>query len=247
LLPNEFPSDGAYLIFHPGKRQEFNDLGYVEHPVFTTNEHPLTHHIEKPEFATRISGVYDVEDPRNIIYNTPYGAGAFETSIQGNRALVFGFDIHDTDLPLSIEFPIMMMNALDYLLYSRMSPDGDLYTGDSALINIYPNTIEGSITSPSGLVTSLDLSRREYIFSGTTEAGIYTLEQKREFDSLIEEFPVNLPVIEEEIGDIDESDIVEPGLSAKRLDLYLAFVIMVLLLVEWLVFSYRRRIYEYKL
>ncbi len=247
IFPENFPVDGNYLVFNPDERELFNHIGYVENPVFTTNEHQVTNHIESTEFATRVTSVFEVQDQRNIIYNTSYGPSAFEMLIQDNKAIVYGFDIHDTDLPLSIEFPILMMNTVDYLLTNQMVGEEELYVGDSVSISILPSTIKGKITSPSGIVSQLDLNRREYIYSGINEVGIYTITQEQEYDTLNEEFAVNIPYISENQGEINERDLIKTPLSTKSLGLYIGVLVLILILIEWFIYSYRRKIHEYKL
>lgn len=247
LLPTDFPVDGNYIIFAPEEREEFELLGYVENPVFTTNDHEITKHIENPGFATRVSGVFEVENPVDIIYNTGYGAGAFETLIYDNKTIIFGFDVHDTDLPLSIEFPVMMMNTMEYLLNSQMVADDPLYVGDSGVISIFPSTKKGSVISPTGIVTELALDRREYVFGGTGEVGIYSVSQEREYDVLEERFAVNIPKMELSDGQVNKEDLVDVSLSTKSLGLLLGIAALLLILIEWLIYSYRRRIHEYKL
>ncbi len=199
-VPEQLPQDGSYLIFASESNPVHNLFmgsdpkaegfeGYVKNPVFSTNGHAITRHIEKTEFSTRISAVFTVEDSRNIIYDTQFGAGAFETVLNGNKAVVFGFDIHDTDLPLSIEFPVLMMNTVDYLLSNRMVEEGSIFTGDSVVVSIFPSTVSGDIVMPDGTGLPLDVDRREYVFSNTTQVGTYTVTQESGLETHTEQLP----------------------------------------------------------
>jgi hypothetical protein len=245
MIPEDFPRDGNYLIFNPKENDNFTLLGYVENPVFSTNNHKITSLIEKTEFSTRVTGVYEVENPRDIIYNTEFGAGAFETTIYDNKAIVFGFDIHETDLPLSIEFPVLMMNTVDYLLNNQMIESGQIYAADQVVVSIFPNTIQGVITLPDGEERILDISRRELIFSETNQVGTYSITQENKGESLTQRFSVNVPLVPIGQGTVYDGKGSEMPLTSKSLARILGIAVVVFILIEWLIYSYRRRINEY--
>ena len=247
LMPIDFPRDGQYILFEPDELQGSELLGYVENPVFTTNNHRITNLIEETEFSTRITSVYNIEDPRDVIYNTEYGAGAFETVIYDNKAIVFGFNIHDTDLPLSIEFPVMMMNSIEYLANNQMVGNENHFAGESITISIFPSTVRGSIISPSGIESELDLSRRELVYNKLSEVGTYRIIQENEAETMSEDFSVNTPIIIRSGGRVGEGLDQEAPLTSKNLGKILGIILVVLMIIEWLIYSYRRKIHEYTL
>lgn len=247
LKPLDFPRDGNYMIFDPDEIEGAPLLGYVENPVFTTNSHKITNLIEETEFSTRVTSVYNIEDSRNIIYNTEFGAGAFEMTIHDNKAIVFGFDVHQTDLPLSIEFPVMMMNSVEHLLSNQMVENVNHFAGESVTISILPSTINATITSPSGNESDLDLSRRELVYNQLSEVGTYTIVQESEAEFISESFSVNVPLISTTGASVGDGLNKDVPLSSKDLGKIIGIIVVVLMLIEWLIYSYRRRIHEYTL
>lgn len=247
LMPVDFPRDGNYMIFDPDEIDGIELLGYVENPVFTTNNHKITNLIEQTEFSTRVTSVYNIEDSRDIIYNTEFGAGAFEMKIHDNKAVVFGFDVHQTDLPLSIEFPVMMMNSVEHLLNNQMVPNINHVAGESVTISIFPSTIKATITSPSGIESNLDLTRRELVYNQLTEVGTYTVVQESEAEFVSESFSVNVPLITTTGGSVGEGLNTDVPLSSKDLGKIIGIIVVVFMLIEWIIYSYRRRIHEYTL
>ena len=73
----------------------------------------------------------------------------------GNRQVVFGFDLHRSDIALSTDFVILMRNLLEYSFPDVI--DETSYTvGDDAILNIVSNVSNLKATSPSGKDIFLD-------------------------------------------------------------------------------------------
>lgn len=67
----------------------------------------------------------------------------------GNRQVVFGFDLHDSDFALTADFVILMRNLLEYSFPDVI--DQTNYTvGEEVLVNIVANATGLKATSPSG-------------------------------------------------------------------------------------------------
>ena len=67
----------------------------------------------------------------------------------GNRQVVFGFDLHESDFALSTDFVMLLRNLLDYSFPNVI--DKTNYTvGEDALINIVANAENLKVLSPSG-------------------------------------------------------------------------------------------------
>ncbi len=245
VIPEKYPASGSYMIFAPSKLPEIDLLGYAENPEIVTKDHHITDHIENPEFATRITAVFDVEDDSKIIYDTNYGAVAFETLINDNRALVYGFDIQDTNMPLSIEFPILMMNSLDYLLSNRMVEDRSYYVGENLEVSILPSGSKGQVISPGGLTYPLSFDRKTQVMPVLLSAGIYQVVQQNNYDQWSEAFAVNYPKQMLGEGRLADEDLVDSVLQNKDLKVILGLIALLVLGLEWTIFGYRRKIHEY--
>ncbi len=67
----------------------------------------------------------------------------------GNRQVVFGFDLHESDFALTTDFVILMRNLLEYSFPDVI--DNTSYTvGDEAVVNIIKNATNLKALSPSG-------------------------------------------------------------------------------------------------
>ena len=67
----------------------------------------------------------------------------------GNRQVVFGFDLHESDFALSTDFVILLRNLLEYS-FPNVIEETNYTVGEEAIINILPNAAELKAVSPSG-------------------------------------------------------------------------------------------------
>lgn len=91
----------------------------------------------------------------------------------GDRQVVFAFDLHDSDLPLGTDFLILMDNLLEYSFPTVL--EQTLYTvGDEMTVNVPAGCTDLLLQAPSGKISYPDFS--ESVSTGSlTEAGTYTL------------------------------------------------------------------------
>jgi len=106
------------------------------------------------------------------------------TTDQGNREVVFGFDLHNSNFPMLLDYLILFKNLINYS-FPVIMEKSTYVSGDNVLINILSNFDSVRVDSPNGNVQYLDVSSEtaEII---VTEVGTYTLtimsgEESKEF------------------------------------------------------------------
>lgn len=67
----------------------------------------------------------------------------------GNRQVVFGFDLHESDFALTPDFVILMKNLLEYS-FPDVIDETNYIVGEDALVNILANATNLKAVSPSG-------------------------------------------------------------------------------------------------
>jgi hypothetical protein len=121
----------------------------------------------------------------------------------GRRVVAVGFDLHQSDLPLQVAFPIMLTNMVQWLQPST-SVDAPPTLGAGDPISIRPNPQADSIkvTPPGGGSATTLQPSSQVSYAGTDQLGVYTVEQSAKGAALgePERFAVNL-------FSRDESDI----------------------------------------
>ena len=91
----------------------------------------------------------------------------------GNRQVVFGFDLHDSDFALTTDFVILMQNLIEYS-FPDVIDETNYVVGDEALINIVANASNLKAISPSGKDIYIETGGTTAALS-LTEVGTYTI------------------------------------------------------------------------
>ena len=113
----------------------------------------------------------------------------------GRRVVVSAFDLHQTDLPLQVAFPILTANLLEWLQPPQaVDAPPSLGAGEPVAIRPLPEADEIVVTPPGGGQSVTLQPSASVAFAGTDALGLYTVEQRREGKALgePERFAVNL-------------------------------------------------------
>ena len=162
----------------------------------------------------------------------------------GNREVVFGFDLHNSNLPLSSNYIRLMSNLLDYS-FPTVIEKSNYVCGDNALINLLPNTKSIKITSPSNSTRYIDVNSATSSFL-LTEIGNYTVSITLENNTVMElNIYSSYPLEENNDTTIDTLKLVgqpENNYSDGRYDnLIILFILLGLLFVaDWMVYCYEQ-------
>lgn len=173
----------------------------------------------------------------------------------GQRTVVFAFDLRQTDLPLQIAFPVIMANITSWLSPGRViaATDG-LEPGDTVLLTPDAGSEAVDVQRPDGTVwTQAVSSEGGLVFADTAQTGVYTVSL-REGDGAVRpagSFAVNFfdpgesrvaPAPEVEIGETDVAAGSSERDGRRELwPLFLAVAIGLLLLEWWIAYSRGRR------
>src|SRR5690606_5798329 len=71
------------------------------------------------------------------------------------RIVIFPFDIHNSDLPLKPDFPILMQNIMEWMLPQVVDSSIIKYSGDEININPLPHASRVEVINPSGDTTEV--------------------------------------------------------------------------------------------
>ncbi len=201
-----------------------------------------------------------VREARHI--DPPQWAKALVTSDGGPLVIVgdtgvrrigaITFDLHDSDLPLQVTFPILLVNLINYLAPGRSFdvPDG-LSPGNSVIIRPDSSVDTVAIASPSNQVYTVRPSGGEVVFKDTQELGAYGVTLLSGDQRAIDYFAVNLfDPTESNIRPAQTIRIGQSRITSARADEtgwqewwpWLAGLALLILLIEWWVYHGRRRV-----
>jgi len=167
----------------------------------------------------------------------------------GRKVAVITFDLHDSDLPLQISFPILMANLLDWYApaRARASSSGDLRPGQPLALTLPVGATDISVIGPDGTIRRLPNTEGALRFTQTDMLGVYTIRARLAEGEYVDSFAVNL-------FDPRESDVrpretihigrevraVKDGNAVARRELWpwLALLALIVLVIEWRVYHF---------
>jgi Ca-activated chloride channel homolog len=162
------------------------------------------------------------------------------------------FDLHDSDLPLQVTFPILLVNLINYLAPGRTFdvPDG-VSPGDSVIIRPDPSVNTVAIASPSNEVFTVRPAGGDVVFKDTQELGAYGVTLISGDQQTSDYFAVNLfDPAESDIRPAQTIRVGQSSITSAQADEtgwqewwpWLAALALLILMIEWWVYHGRLRV-----
>ncbi|HLF27545.1 MAG TPA: BatA and WFA domain-containing protein [Anaerolineae bacterium] len=250
VIPGELPAADLLLI-NPPANPLFPVGGvFTETVDAQVADHPLTRFVDWS--SVHVLQARQIEQPTwaDVLISVEAGPLAFAGETGGRRVAVVAFDLHDSDLPLQVTYPILFSNLINYLAPARAfdAPDG-LRPGASLRILPDLSVNQVVIASPAGRTFPLSVSENGVNFTTIDELGVYAVNYLTESDQTADFFAVNLfdpaesdirpaPAIQIGRGRVSASAAAEVG--QRELWPGLAALAIVVLTLEWWVYHRRQ-------
>ncbi len=169
-----------------------------------------------------------------------------------HRVAVISFDLHDSDLPLKIAWPILLADLTEwYKLPRAVRINGSLQPGQAVTIQPGASADLVRIQRPDGATTTRNVDQPLLIYADTAIPGIYKVEVYKGSDLLqTEQFAVNL-------FDANESNIAvrtpsfapsnagtarQEEVGQREFWPWVALAALLILMIEWYVHHRRLQI-----
>lgn len=95
----------------------------------------------------------------------------------GRRVAVLTFDLHDSDLPLKIDFPVLIANLVEWFSPAQAFDAADgLQPGDPLVIRPLPLTDSIQVSLPDGSTRSINVGEGIPTFTATSQLGVYEVQ-----------------------------------------------------------------------
>jgi hypothetical protein len=161
----------------------------------------------------------------------------------GNREVVFAFNLHDSDITLSLDYLAMLGNLLDYS-FPEVIEKTDYFCGDTAEINVISGCNSIRVETPDGEVIYTDISGAVSEFE-LTDVGEYKitveiLGTERPSYYLYSSVPKEERLTETVADSISiRGEAGDSGSDGRYDPIALLFVLAALLFTaEWMVYCY---------
>lgn len=253
VTPAELPPGNLLFIGPLQSTELFSITGEFDFPLIrpASLEDPLLRNV-------RLNDVNILRAPRivpgtwaRVIVDSDGGPLLLAGEREGRRIVVLAFDLHLSDLPLNIAFPLLLSNMIEYLLPVS---GVQLTTGQPIVAPVDPSIEEVRIIRPDGRVVSsrdgqVQVQTNQTFYTNTDVPGVYTLEERRGNEVIASRrFAVNLfapnesriePRRDLAIPQISgaQSTVVRERDGRQEIWRWLALVALIVLLIEWLYYQ----------
>lgn len=242
LAPKKALSIDGNSIIEPAGKEENIKLTAVSSELLSG--------MEAFEFGCSLTQKFTLPKWAYSIINAGSASAAYTGNLKGRNITVFGFDLHDSNLPVQMEFPILIQNILhqggqaDRMMETNIAPleTADLICGQDVQKVTWTRPDGGGKTSvpENGHAVNTDTGR----------AGLYRVSVKKAGETLQQYFTVAFPMAESQTGQsmevtgqqgkrLDSKTAVEQAYGTFSLMKPILMVLLLLLAVEW--FIYRRK------
>ncbi len=170
------PAANLWLIA-PGTGAPCGEPGTVVTPTLGVRgrwSHPLLQYVEWADVHVARARFYTVPDDAEVLVETAAGPLLWIIERPGQRLVCTAFDLHDSDLPLRLAFPILTANVVGWLMPQiSTEPLLPLPAGEAWEPDLPPAATAATLITPDGrrLTLSPDAPR-----TLETAAGLYRIE-----------------------------------------------------------------------
>ena len=244
IVPAELPSSGSFLFINCEHEDFFKNCGKVRGKMLTFVDSEVTFYIAGSKFGVNESRIYKVPGWGTGFLKAGDESAGFYGVYDGHRIAVLGFDLHQTDLGLQAEFPVLMSGLADYLLDGGLTEKNIYTAGDSIMLHGSTAGSELILTGPDGISRTVEALKAAGSYVQVTDPGIYEVSQEQDIKVKKQKFAVNFPV-EQESSVVSAGSMVKdgdngagPALRAGALEIrnYLLILLLLLLAAEWIVY-----------
>lgn len=173
---------------------------------------------------------------------------------EGRRVAVLTFDLHNSDLPLQVAFPLLLSNLMSFLAPGSGAEAAQLPPGQPLALQVDEAITEVRVTRPDGTTASsrdggVQIQGGQAIYADTDALGVYVAEELRDGELLARHrYAVNL-FAPNESQIAAQRDLTIPQVSGAQSTVsrerdgrqefwrWVALAALVVLLLEWLVYQ----------
>ncbi len=251
VVPATLPPGNLFFIAPPRSTEFFSVTGQVDFPALrpAPGDEPLLRNIKLSDVSVLKANKLVPGSWARVAVDGDGGPMLLAGEQNGRRIVVLAFDLHDSDLPLQVAFPLLLSNIIGYLAPGSGAEAAQLAPDQPLAIPVDASITAVRVTRPDGQVATLEIKNGQAIDADTGMLGAYVVEQFQG-EKLIarQRYAVNLFAPDEsKIAPQAELKIqqvsgLQQATTAERVGRqefwrWLAAVALIVLVVEWLVYQ----------
>ncbi len=261
ILDGWLPEDGVLppgdllIVNPPGDTALFRVLGRsleTGNPRVRRDD-PRTRYVSFDNVSVLDFNVLDGVDWAEPLITVDGGPLLLAGTVDGRQVAILTFDLHRSDLPLQIAWPILLANLMQWYTPARTAGTAEsLRVGETLALNPPFEADTLRITDPDGATTTLRVGEDALIYTGMTQPGLYTVETYARGELIRREpFAVNLfdrveglirPAESLRIGASEVTEAAREEIGQREFWPLLALAALALLTLEWWLYQRRMRL-----
>jgi hypothetical protein len=252
VTPDVAPNAGALLYLNPeGDRSPVEVTGAIEEVGFDTwdKNSPLLRWTAIQNVNIAVARKLKPKEEDRIVGASFKGPLLVLGRRAGRRFVVLGFDVRDSDLPLRISWPLLLLNTINHFIEEDTSYISSYRTGEIWRIPVPADATNALLETPSGATQKLPVLQGYAVVLGQS-AGVYKLKAGPVGAVVESAFAANLSDVEESTIE-PANEVVVGATPAGRVEgfkvgvrrelwIYLLLAVIAMTTIEWI--TYHRRI-----
>ena len=249
MLPDTLPKQGNIIIINQVCEEiaQTDDYFLDETLVLYPDECSTTMYVDGLSCSAYSPIAYKVPSYAHAFLSTDlYRDGefvgkkdiAFVGEDNGRTFAMIGFDFHNSDFPLYMEFPMLIYNLINECTSSGIISSYVYNAGDGVAVAADVNESLPYIIKPDE--ARVDLTDYRYNYTNTDLYGIYSINQETQDKTIFSEFAVNYPFSESRIDKhpsmvvSGEDKVVTEVKGVFNLRNFIILLAMLMLCLEWI-------------
>lgn len=248
-LPEELP-DTNLLIINPPQSTSLFVVGehFTDTSFLRQADDPVLAFVDFADVAIREAVKVETPGWGHSLVDADGGPLLVGGQVAGRRIAILTFDLHASNLPLKISFPILIANLMEWYAPARpFDAPASLQPGDPVIVRPQAATTAYRVTWPDGSEQTYPITEGAPTFASTTQLGVYQIALlSGEQDMLTGRFAVNLFSPEESriapadtivIGEAPiQEGVPDDNYGQREFWYWLAILALAVLIVEWWVY-----------
>ncbi len=261
ILDSWLPEDGVLppgdllIVNPPGDTALFRVLGRsleTGNPRVRRDD-PRTQYVNFDNVSVLDFNVLTAVDWAEPLITVDGGPLLLAGTVDGRQIAILTFDLHRSDLPLQIAWPILLANLMQWYTPARTAGTVEsLRVGETLALNPPFEADMVRITDPQGTTITLHVGEDPLIYTGATQPGLYAIESYARGELIRSEpFAVNLfdraeglirPAPRLIIGASEVTEAAREEIGQREFWPLLALAALALLILEWWLYQRRMRL-----
>lgn len=184
VTPPELPPGNLLFINPLRSTAYFSVIGTIEFPQVrpASGDDPILRNVSLSEVSVLKAARIAPGNWGRVVVDSDGGPLLVVGEREGRRVAVLSFDLHESDLPLQIAFPLLLSNLMTFLAPGSGAEAAQLTPGQPLSRQVDAAITEVRVTRPDGRTVSsrggeVQIQAGQAIYADTDALGVYTVEE----------------------------------------------------------------------